>query len=154
DRIHNLPYGLLYDSHRGAFLFRPREGATPLQYVRIVRRTTPRLLNLGRARWPLRLLVAAAEPEGLEVAGPEQPSRLLRGLAALREAYAVSVCTPDGPRPLAEMPGDGVGRMCHCTPEQLKPALAGGNHDLLHLMAHGRGSGLLLCKPGGEPGPV
>jgi hypothetical protein len=154
DRIHNLPYGLLFDSQRHAFLFRPREGASPLQYVRIVRRTTPRLLNLGRPRWPLRLLVAAAEPKDLEFAGPEQVSRLLQGLAALPAIYAVSVCTPDGPHPLAELPGDGIGRVCRCTREHLRDALKGGQHDLLHLMAHGRGSGLLLCKSGGEPVPV
>ncbi len=151
DRLHSLPYGLLFDTLRHAFLFRPREGATPLQYVRIVRRTTPRLLNLGRTRRPLRALVAIAEPDGMEFTGSEQASRLFQGYAASPEAYAVSVCTPDGPRPLTELPGDGVARVCRCTRENLESALTGGQYDLLHLMAHGRGSGLVLCAPDGAP---
>jgi hypothetical protein len=156
DGIHNLPYGLLFDRQRGSFVFRPQPGRTPFQYVRIVRRCTPRLLHLERARWPLRILVAAAEPEGLVFDGAQQLGRLLRGLAAL-EGYAVSVCTPGGVRPLAEVlkrdaaPGaaDGAGLPLRTTREQLKAALAAGWYDLLHLMAHGRGSGLLLCQADG-----
>jgi hypothetical protein len=156
DKIHNLPYGLLFDTLRGRFLFDPAAHGPPIQYVRIVRRCTPRLLSLERDRWPLRLLLAAAEPVGLKVGAPEALRRLLGGLAALSEAFAVSVCAPGGALPLAEaLPGppgswgeDGLRRLCRATRDQLCSALAGGPYDLVHLVAHGRNGGVLLCGPG------
>ena len=54
--------------------------ATKIPYIRIVRRCTPRLLNLGWRRWPLRVLVAVAEPDGLGFDGPAELRRFAAGL--------------------------------------------------------------------------
>jgi WD40 repeat protein len=162
DRIHNLPYGLLFDRQRDVFVFRPQPGKPPIQYVRIVRRCTPRLLNLERARWPLRVLLAVAEPEGLAFAGTRELARLAGALTVDPTAMTVFICTPDGPRPLGEVlagPAEGwttesLSRLCRTTPEQLRSALAAQRYDLLHLIAHGSATGLLLCGPGGQRAEV
>ena len=154
DNLHNLPYGLLFDPQKAAFLFRPREGANQLQYVRIVRRTTPRLLNLAPARWPLRVLLAAAEPDGLEFASQLCLEQLLQGLKTQDKTYAVDLCTAAGPRPLPEMTGDEIARSRSCTREHLRAALQQKSYDLMHVMAHGRGAGLLLCSADRKPVPV
>jgi WD40 repeat protein len=157
DKIHNLPYGLLFDPERDSFLFRPCSGRPAIQYLRIVRRCTPRLLSLGPPRRPLRLLLAVAEPDGLGFGGPSELSRLAAALAGLPDAFAVSVCTPDGPRPLAAVlpgesesrPPESLSRLCRTTREQLESALREGPYDVLHLMAHGQGNGLVLCGADG-----
>ncbi len=161
DKIHNLPYGLLFDTQSHYFLFRPRSGTNIRQYVRIVRRSTPRLLNLSRTHWPLHVLVAIAEPRGLEFDGKNQLGKLLQGWAKRPDVYAVWVCTPDGPRPLAELfsaeyplTQEILDAACRSTAEQLATALATRRYDLLHLMAHGRGGGLLLCGEDGRPAEV
>jgi WD40 repeat protein len=158
DKIHNLPYGLLFDPERDYFLFRPRSGRPPIRYIRIVRRCTPRLLKLGRSHWPLRVLVAVAEPNELGFGAPAELGQLAAGLLALPDSFVVSVCTPDGAHALAEtlphrpeewLP-NALSRLCRTTREQLQAALRIGHFDLVHLMAHGRGSGLLLCGANGE----
>jgi WD40 repeat protein/energy-coupling factor transporter ATP-binding protein EcfA2 len=160
DRIHNLPYGLLYDPEGGYFLFRPAHGRPAVHYVRIIRRCAPRLLSLDPPRRPVRVLLAVAEPDGLEFDGTDQFHRLARALAQTG-AFEALVCAPEGPRPLREAlpgpPGGGAeaaGRLLRTTREQLRAALAAGPVDLVHLMAHGRGSGLLLCDPGGKEAEV
>jgi WD40 repeat protein len=161
DRIHNLPYGLLFDPQRDCFLFRPAAGRLAIHYVRIIRRCTPRLLNLDPSQRPLRLLLAAGEPAGLDFGGAKQFTQLAGELAAAG-AFEVLVCTPEGVKPLREaLPGppgewapEMTGRLCRSTPGHLRGALAADGFDLLHLMAHGRGNSLLLCGPGGEAAEV
>jgi hypothetical protein len=162
DWIHNLPYGLLRDPQRDFFLFRPRPGKPTIQYVRILRRCTPRLLNLERVRWPLSVLLAVAEPDGYGFGGAGELARLARTLAAHSEALNISISTPEGPHLLTEaLPGppqawttEGLRRLCRTTSEQLRSALSGGRYDLLHLIAHGNATGLVLCGPGGERADV
>jgi hypothetical protein len=60
DEVRNLPFGLLCDSLNNVYLFRPRKGETAIRFVRIVRRATPRPINLKGKR--LRMLLAVAEP--------------------------------------------------------------------------------------------
>ena len=158
DRIHNLPYGLLFDRGSGYFLFRQAANRPEIQYVRMVRRCPPRLLKLESPLWPLRALIAVAEPAGLEFDGAKGLHRLAAGLGALSETFAVSLCTPDGVQPLPivlngspeSWPTNTVQRLCYTTKRQLRAALADSRFDILHLMAHGRGNGLLLSDEDGR----
>ena len=109
DRIHNLPYGLLFDPRHSYFLFRPGAGRPPIRFVRIIRRCTPRALNLRPTSKPVRLLLAAAEPDSPDVPPfgcAVRLRQLAAGLARLPAAFEVFVCTPGGVRALGEaVPG-------------------------------------------------
>jgi WD40 repeat protein len=165
DRIHNLPYGLLFDPQHSYFLFRPGAGRPPIQFVRIIRRCTPRPLNLHPEKKPVRLLLAAAEPDSPDVPPFGCAGRLRQlaaGLAQLPAAFELFLCTPGGVRALGEaVPGvppawtDGLFEpLSKTTRAALAGALAGGDFDVLHLMAHGRDNGVLLCAADGGPDPV
>jgi WD40 repeat protein len=183
DKIHNLPYGLLRDDADNYYLFqtpaanqqRPR-----IQFVRILRQSTPRPLNL--LRQPLRVLLAAAEPRGKEYQmavatptgeeGPPGCAALLVQLAgalegatgpAAQKAFEVSVCAADGVRsageviavsPVAMASEHFTARFCRTTGPVLESALRDGDFDILHLLAHGSGTHLLLCDGNGDPDKV
>jgi WD40 repeat protein len=161
DRIHNLPYGLLFDPQHSYFLFRPGAGRPPIQFVRIIRRCTPRLLNLRPGGKPVRLLLAAAEPHSPDVP-PFGCAALLRqlaaGLAQLPAAFEPFLCTPSGVQALSEaVPGAPPGwtdelfePLSKATRAVLGGALAGGSFDAMHLMAHGRDNGVLMCGDDGR----
>src|SRR5262249_11992545 len=101
DEIHNLPYGLLRDPARGFFLFRADGEWPTIQYARIVRRCTRRLLLLDRR--PLRLLLAVAEPAGLKFDGWKVLQQLAKGFLALRSTFEVFLTSPEGTQPLADV---------------------------------------------------
>src|SRR5262249_44263841 len=74
-------------------------------------------------------------------------------------AFDVFVCTPDGVQPLAALrealaagpPGDAFhARFCRTTRDALRAALAGAAYDVLHLLAHGSGSAVILCDAAGN----
>jgi|GEM_PF-3439715 len=154
DAVRDLPYGLICEPHENYFLFRPGKGRPPIQFVRILRRCTPRLLWLKK---PIRILLAAAEPRS-----PDVPSfgcarwlcELARGLA---DSFEVSVCAPSGAQPIREaVPGpvdelqpSRFEPLCRTTRNGLRSALKDGDFDILHLLAHGHGNGVLLCDPAG-----
>ena len=154
DAVRDLPYGLICEPHENYFLFRPGKGRPPIQFVRILRRCTPRLLWLKK---PIRILLAAAEPRS-----PDVPSfgcarwlcELARGLA---DSFEVSVCAPSGAQPIREaVPGpmdewqpSRFEPCCRTTRDGLRSALKSGDFDILHLMAHGYGGSVLLCDPVG-----
>jgi WD40 repeat protein len=165
DRIHNLPYGLLFDPRHSYFLFRPGAGRPPIQFVRIIRRCTPRPLNLHPESKPVRLLLAAAEPDSPDVPPFGCAGRLRQlaaGLAHMPAAFEPFLCTPGGARALGEAaPGAPPGwtdelfaPVSKATRAALAGALAGGNFDVLHLLAHGRDNGVLLCAADGREDPV
>jgi hypothetical protein len=164
DNIHSLPYGLLFDPQESYFLFRPGVGRGPIQFVRIIRRCTPRPLNLHPGGKPVRVLLAAAEPDSPDVPPfgcAAQLCRLARGFAEL-PAFEAFLCTPAGARPLGEaVPGAPAAwtaaafePFCRTARAALRGALEGGGFDLLHLMAHGRDNGVLLCAADGREDAV
>jgi WD40 repeat protein len=159
DRVHNLPYGLLRDPEDHYYLFRPREvnqERPEIQFVRILRRCTPRPLKL---RKPVPILLAAAEPsdQQFQFHCPDLLAELARSLQAAttgqgEKAFAVFLCLPTGARPLDELLADSAlpAAVCRVTREALKDALASGDFDIVHLLAHGFGTGLALCDAQGR----
>ena len=148
DAVRDLPYGLLCEPHDDWFLF--RGGAKrSVEFVRILRRCTPRPLDL---RDRLRVLLAVAEPRSPDVPPFDAPLRLHQLAAALRDHVELLVCGPDGPQPLAEVVPDpaALAPYTATTREALRKALA-GEYDVFHLLAHGHGAGVLLCNPDGTP---
>ena len=151
DEVRDLPYGLLCDPHDDYYVLRRPE----IQFVRIIRRCTPRLLNLHKPR--LRMLLVAAEPKKLPAFdGPQRLWSLVRDLPSTVD---VLVCASDGVQRLADLlaePADQwrpeqFAAFCQTTREQLQAALQSADFDILHLLAHGFGGGVLLCdREGGR----
>jgi hypothetical protein len=145
-----LPYGLLYDAPGGHYLL--RAGPVRVQLVRVLRQCTPRRLNLIRA--PLRVLLAAAEPTaaGIPPVGCAACLRRLAEALARWPKYHASLCLANGERlPVREAlagPEDRWPAFCAATPEGLRQALRDGEFDVLHLIAHGYGEGVVLCASG------
>ena len=165
DAVRDLPFGLLCEPHDNYYLLRPRKGCPAVRPLRVIRRCTPRRLHLSKKKGPIKVLLAAAEPRSSDVRGFDGPRwlcELARGLAALPEAYAVSLVTLGGARPLADaVPGpadswkpEHFEGYCRTTRDGLQAALADGKCELLHLLAHGTGDGLLLCDSAGRPAEV
>jgi WD40 repeat protein len=167
DKIHNLPYGLLRDKDGGYYLFRPpgaNQDQPAIQFVRVLRRCTPRPVQLVRT--PLRILLAAAEPRE-----PDFHFDCVRFLTQLARtlddartstgarAFDVSVCTRDGVRPLGDLlaalaagpPGEEFhATFCRTPREGLQSALREGDYDVFHLLAHGSGTKVILCDAAGK----
>jgi WD40 repeat protein len=145
-----LPYGLLYDAVDGHYLL--RAGSVRVQLVRVLRQCTPRRLNLIRE--PLRVLLAAAEPTsaGIPPVGCAACLRRLAEALARWPKYQASLCLANGERmSVGEALAGPAARwaaLCAATPEGLQRALREGEFDVLHLMAHGYGDGLVLCAAG------
>jgi hypothetical protein len=161
----DLPFGLLFDPLERYFLFRPRAGHPPIQFVRTVRYWAPRRLSLNPERKPVRLLVAAAEPEIPDVPPfgcPGLLRRLAAGLAGLPEALDLFLCAPGGARPIGEVvegapsqwENEEFAPFCKTSPAVLSAALAGGNFDVLHLLAYGDSAGVALCDADGHAAHV
>jgi hypothetical protein len=168
EAVRDLPYGLLCEPHDDWFLFRGGKNHS-VGFVRILRRCSPRPLKL---RDRLRVLVAVAEPKGPDVPTFDAPQRLQMLAAALHKEIDLFLCGPDGARPLAQIaPDPGAAEAATFAPytrttrEQLRRALAGEDRrgargepgdsppefDVFHLLAHGHGAGVLLCKGDGAP---
>jgi hypothetical protein len=162
DKIHSLPYGLLRDKDGGYYLFRPREAnqrRPEIQFVRVLRRSTPRPLRLERK--PLRVLLAAAEPRDpalrFDCAGHlTRPARALdqARTPAQERAFEVRVCTRDGVKPVGDLlgasaagqaPDEFHAAYCRTTRQGLETALRGSDFDLFHLLGHGSGGAVVLC---------
>jgi WD40 repeat protein len=155
DRVRDLPFGLLCEPDDDYFLLRPAPRWQPIQCVRIVRRSSPRLLHLGRRP---RLLLAAAEPESAGVAPVACPRWLCELARGLAPAYELFLPSPQGAQPVdAVLPGppdawqpDHFADFCRTTPGALRAALQAGRLDILHLLCHGTGAGVVLCDPAGK----
>ncbi|HUR53615.1 MAG TPA: CHAT domain-containing protein, partial [Gemmataceae bacterium] len=141
EAVRDLPYGLLCEPHDDWFLFRGTK--QPVEFVRILRRCSPRPLTL---RERLRVLLAVAEPKSADVPPFDAPGRLRKLAEALGKDIDFLVCGPDGAEPLT---GD-YARFTKTTRDQLRKALA-GEFDVFHLLAHGHGAGVLLCTADGKP---
>jgi WD40 repeat protein len=142
-----LPYGLLYDAAGGHYLL--RAGSVRVQLVRVLRQCSPRRLNLIRE--PLRVLLAAAEPAaaGIPPVGCAVCLRRLAEALTRSPRYQASLCLADGSRaPVREAltePPERWPSVYAATPDGLRRALREGDFDVLHLIAHGYGDGLVLC---------
>ncbi|MBY0512805.1 MAG: CHAT domain-containing protein, partial [Gemmataceae bacterium] len=144
DAVRDLPYGLLCEPHDDWFLFRGGKAGT-VRFVRILRRCSPRPLNLGTRP---RVLVAVAEPVSADVPAFDAPGRLKGLCAALAECADVRLVGPDGVVPLAGVTD--FAPFTKTTRDGLKAALA-SEVEVFHLLAHGHGAGVLLCHPDGTP---
>lgn len=154
DDVRDLPYGLLCDPHDDFYLLRRPD----IQFVRIIRRCTPRLLNLGKPR--LRMLVVTAEPSNLP--GFDAAKRLCEIAQKLPASYDLYVCSGDrlhlirevlsGP-PKEWKPKD-FERFCGMSREVLKTLLATEEFDILHFLCHGFTGGIVLCNDKGERAEV
>jgi WD40 repeat protein len=143
----------LCEPHDDWFLFRGGK-KTAVEFVRIIRRCSPRTLNL---RERPRVLVAVAEPLSTDVAPFDAPLRLKKLSAALAKTVDIFVCGPEGPKPLSEVAPDPASAdpaifapYTKTTRAALRTALA-GTFDVIHLLAHGHGAGVLLCTESGTP---
>jgi WD40 repeat protein len=153
EAVRDLPYGLLCEPHDDWFLFRGGK-KTSVEFVRILRRCSPRPLNL-RAR--PRVLIAVAEPQSADVPPFDAPRRLQKLAAAVHKYVDLIVCGPDGPKPLTEIaPNPDTAEPATFAPytkttrDQLRTALV-REFDVVHLLAHGHGAGVLLCAAAGTP---
>jgi hypothetical protein len=152
ERVNDLPFGLLCD--RGgnylAWLDTPA-----VQFLRILRQCRPRQLNLNRQ--PIRLLLLAAEPRGGEPIGAAVYLReLAKGFKQLPR-FAVRLRAGDRLVSLAEaldLPEDQWGQFGATQRHWLRAALDEEPFDLIHVLAHGYGGGLVLCQPDGGPDRV
>lgn len=153
EAVRDLPYGLLCEPHDDWYLFRGGKGPA-VEFVRILRRCSPRPLKLpGRPR----VLIAVAEPTSADVPPFDAPLRLQKLAAAIHKEVDVFVCGPDGPKPLAEITAEpgAAGQAAFApytrtTRDAFRKAVA-GEYDVLHLLAHGHGAGVLLCTADGAP---
>jgi WD40 repeat protein len=153
EAVRDLPYGLLCEPHDDWFLF--REGhKQSIEFVRILRRCSPRPLKF---RDRLRVLVAVAEPASPDVPPFNAPLRLQKFAAAVSKDVDLVICGPDGPKPLAEIAPNpesadptAFTKYTKTTRDALRKALT-GDYDVLHLLAHGHGAGVLLCTADGAP---
>ncbi len=144
ESVRDLPYGLLCEPHDDWFLFRAGK-SNPVRFVRILRRCSPRTLDLGDRP---RVLLAVAEPTSADVPAFDAAGRLKALCAALQESAEVVLVGPDGVAPLAGVAD--FAPYAKTTRAGLKAALA-GSYDVFHLLAHGHGAGVLLCAPDGSP---
>jgi WD40 repeat protein len=142
-----LPFGLLYDPLAGNYLLRadpPR-----VQLVRVLRQCPPRRLNLRRK--PLRVLLAAAEPtcRDFPAVGCAACVRDLARSLSRWPMYQVSLCRAEGDRVAVSegtaAPKEGWQVFSAVTRAGLKRALREGDFEILHLIAHGYGDGVVLC---------
>ena len=155
EAVRDLPYGLLCEPHDDWYLFRSGK-KTPVAFVRILRRCSPRPLKLPKR---LRVLIAVSEPVSPDV--PRFAAELrLRKLAALHRDIDLFICGPDGPRRVDELFSDqgtmdegAFAQYLTTTPQSLRKALT-GDFEVFHLLAHGHGAGVLLCHPDGSPAEV
>jgi WD40 repeat protein len=152
EAVRDLPYGLLCEPHDDWFLF--RGGKTQVEFVRILRRCSPRPLKLSARP---RVLIAVAEPKSADVPAFDAQLRLQKLAAAVHKDVDLIVCGPDGPKPLAEIaPSPGTATpetyapYTKTTRDAIRKALA-GEFDVFHLLAHGHGAGVLLCGPDASP---
>ncbi len=148
DSVRDLPYGLLCEPHDDWFLFRAGK-KNPVRFVRILRRCSPRPLTLGDRP---RVLVAAAEPVSGDVPAFDAAGRL-KALCGALQAYAeIFLVGPQGVAALASLAAatTNFAPFTRTTRDALKAALA-GSYDVIHLLAHGHGAGVLLCGPDGTP---
>jgi WD40 repeat protein len=152
DHVRDLPYGLLCDPHDDYYLLRAGEGPRrqPIQFVRILRRCTPRLLNLNRN--PLRVLIVAAEPVSAWLPAFACSSRLRDLVSALVPSFDVYALSSGGPQLLNKslsvadaVPGSFFEPFCFARREDVQAALAQHDFDILHVIAHGQDGELLLC---------
>lgn len=148
DAVRDLPYGLLCEPHDDWFLFR-RAKADRVRFVRILRRCSPRPLNLGDRP---RVLVAAAEPASPDVPAFDAAGRLKALCGALAASSEIFLVGPAGVTPLDSLAADttNFAPFTRTTRAALKAALA-GSYDVFHLLAHGHGAGVLLCDAAGAP---
>jgi WD40 repeat protein len=153
EHVRDLPYGLLCEPHDDYFLFRSASEShrPPIQFVRILRRCTPKLLNLTRS--PLKILIVAAEPISENLSGFACAQRLRELSLALFSSFEVYALSHDGPELLNSLPTETDNtadctykRFCFARPEVVKSALAAPHtFDILHIMGHGLGGELVLC---------
>jgi formylglycine-generating enzyme required for sulfatase activity len=153
EAVRDLPYGLLCEPHDDWFLFRGGEKLS-VGFVRILRRCSPRPLKLNARP---RVLVAVAEPTSADIPAFAAPARLQKLAAAIHKDVELIICGPHGPKPLAEITPNpetaesaSFAPYTHTTRDVLRKALA-GEFDVLHLLAHGHGAGVLLCGPDTSP---
>lgn len=153
EHVRDLPYGLLCEPHEDYFLFRSASEShlPPIQFVRILRRCTPKLLDLTKS--PLKILVVAAEPLSENVLQFSCTKRLRELLLALVSNYEVFAISDNGPELLNPLLADLDDRrdfpfesFCCAGPDALRTALAGDHDfDILHVIGHGQDGSLLLC---------
>lgn len=148
DAVRDLPYGLLCEPHDDWFLFRASQRRS-VRFVRILRRCSPRVLRLGKRPT---VLIVAAEPVSADVPAYDAPARLMALCAALKDVADVNLCGPDGVKPLADLGADAAAfaPFTKATRDTCKAAVA-GPFEIIHLLAHGHGAGVLLCTPDGAP---
>jgi WD40 repeat protein len=169
EAVRDLPYGLMCEPHDDWFLFRGGK-KTSVEFVRILRRCSPRPLNL---RERLRVLVAVAEPTSPDVPPFDAATRLQKFAAAVHKDIDLFVCGPGGPKPLSDIAADPTtapvatfAPFTKTTRDTLRKALVGTDGrgargepvggsppaiDVFHLLAHGHGAGVLLCTDDGKP---
>lgn len=155
EAVRDLPYGLLCEPHDDWYLFR-NGNKLPVAFVRILRRCSPRALKLPKR---IRVLIAVAEPHSADVPKFDAPLRLQK-LASLHQDIDLFICGPNGPQrvddSIVNLQGTDsqtVPEFTRTTPQSLRSALA-GDFDIVHLLAHGHGAGVLLCNPDGSPTEV
>ncbi len=146
EAVRDLPFGLLCEPHDDWFLFRGNKN--PVEFVRILRRCSPRPLKLPERP---RVLIAVAEPRSADVPAFDAARRLQELVAALHATASVVACGPDGVVALAPNADPAAfAPYTRTSREQLRKALA-EDCDIFHLLAHGHGAGVLLCRPDGAP---
>jgi formylglycine-generating enzyme required for sulfatase activity len=154
EAVRDLPYGLLCEPHDDYYLLRPAKGHESIQFLRILRRCTPRTLTLGK---PIRVLLAAAEPQAAEAHRFGCATRLCEMARGMTGTLEVMVCSPGGVQrvgdvisePVQDWKPDHFDKFCRLTRDGLQSALKGSKFDILHLIAHGQGNSLLLCDVAG-----
>jgi WD40 repeat protein/tetratricopeptide (TPR) repeat protein len=158
DVVRSLPFGLLCDSLDNHYVFRPTKDGPPVRFARIIRRCTPRPIQLSIR--PLRMLLAVAEPTGLGFDAAALTAHFARNLP---EAFEVWVCGADGQVRISEaLPGSRdrwqpayFEPFVKTTRRALCSALEQNEFEVLHLIAHGRGGDkILLCKTDASPDDV
>ena len=142
--VRDLPFGLLCEPHDDWFLFRGQRH--PVEFVRILRRCSPRPLKL---RDRLRVLIVVAEPTSADVPPFDAPLRLQQLVEGLKPHVDLILCGPNGAEPLSPSIRD-FAPYTRTTRDAIRKALL-GEYDVLHLLAHGHGAGVLLCAADGKP---
>ena len=159
----DLPFGLLCDPGRDAYLLRPNPGDPPTQIIRIVGRCTPktsRVLEKVIRGEPIRILVAVAEsiPPHPEVSAPALLDLMGDLAAALHQTegrYEVFFVGAEGAVPLASVTDQPVENwtpepfqpLCKADRNGLQRAIVEGGFDVVHLLVHGERDYIILCDP-------
>ncbi len=154
DDVRDLPYGLLCDPHDDFYLLRRSD----IQFVRIIRRCTPRLLNLTRPR--LRMLLIAAEPINLPKF--EAAKRLCELSQELSISFDLFACSGDRlhsirddvPGPPEQWQPENFVDYCQVSRDTLKTQLETTEFDILHFLCHGFTGGIVLCDETGKRAEV